>query len=168
MVNASLVESTQGALHCLEMLILKTCPEIHISCKTDSMAKVPYQLRETHPELMFLDLDNMKNGDMEMVDKFVSADYEVIFVISSNAYALDAIKYGAAGYIIKPVKKSDFVRIVNTALRKIGRKEEQVRDKQIIEKLSGQLPGNNHILGIPTLEGFEFIRIDEIIRNLSD
>jgi two-component system LytT family response regulator len=164
MVNASLIESTQGALHCLEMWIIKACPEIHISCKTDSMEKVPYQFMEPRPELMFLDVDNMKNGDMEMVGKFVSADYEVIFVTSTADHALEAIKYGAAGYIVKPVKKSDFVRTVNTALRKIRRKEEQARDKQIIEKLSGQPPGKNHILGIPTLEGFEFLRIDEIIR----
>jgi two-component system LytT family response regulator len=112
---------------------------------------------------MFLDVDNMKNGDLEMVDKFVSADYEVIFVTNTMDHALDAIKYGASGYIVKPVKKSEFVRTVNTALQKIRRKEEQARDKQLLDRLSGQ-PGKNHILGVPTLEGFEFIRIDDIIR----
>jgi len=163
MVNASLIESSGGALHCLEMMIQKTCPEINISFKVDSMAKARRQLRESRSELLFIDIDNLKEDELEIIDTFISADLEVVFVTNTAEHALEAIKYGATGYIVKPVKKADLLRAVRAALLKIKKKSEQQRDRYLVDKLTRQ-PVSSQILGIPTLEGFEFLHIDKIIR----
>jgi two-component system, LytTR family, response regulator len=163
MVNASLIESRGGDLRCLESLILNTCPEINISFKADSMVKANLQLSKSNPELIFVDIDNLKKGEIELVDKFISADFEVIFVTTMTDHALEALKYGATGYIIKPVKKAELVRTVSSAIQNIKRKEEQARNKNLLEKLAYR-SDNNHMLGVPTIEGFEFILIEDIIR----
>jgi len=163
MVNALLIESPGGVTPCLEALILRTCPEINISRKADSLADVYHQLRESELELMFVDIDNLKEGEIELVDNFISADFEVIFVAKTTDHALKALKYGASGYIIKPIKKDELIFAVSHALQKIKRREEQVRNKNLIEKLTRKA-GHDQILGIPTLEGFEFLHVKEIIR----
>jgi len=163
MVNALLIESPGGVLPCLETLILGTCPEVNISRKADSLADVYHQLREMQPELMFVDIDNLKEGEIELFDNFIAADFEVIFVTTTVDYALKAIKYGASGYIIKPVNKDELVFAVNHAVQKIKRKEEQARNKHLLNQLI-QHHVHDRIIGIPTLEGFEFLHIDEIIR----
>jgi two-component system, LytTR family, response regulator len=163
MVNALIIDRPGEALHCLEKLITRTCPEINISNKAYSLAEVHLPEGESHPELIFVDIDTLKDGEIELVDKFISADFEVIFVTNTSDHALEALKFGAVGYIIKPVKKDELIRAVNTAIQKIKRKEEDIRNKNLIEKLTGHT-GNNHMLGVPTLEGFEFILIEDIIR----
>ncbi|NTV82895.1 MAG: hypothetical protein HGA23_01165, partial [Bacteroidales bacterium] len=68
MVNALLIERAGGNIPCLETLILKTFPEINISCKADSVAEIYQQLKDTQPELMFIDIDYLKEGEIELVD----------------------------------------------------------------------------------------------------
>jgi two-component system, LytTR family, response regulator len=163
MVNAVLIDKRDEELHCLERLIINSCPEINISNKAYSLAEVHLKPGESHPELIFVDIDNLKKGEIELVDKFISADFEVIFITNTPDRALDALKYGVAGYIIRPVRKADLVRTVSFAVQKIRRKEEHIRNKSLLEKLTHQ-NRNDHMLGVPTLEGFEFVIIGEIIR----
>jgi two-component system, LytTR family, response regulator len=163
MVNALLLENKGEALNCLENLILKTCPDIRISCKADTIAEVHDHLRTSQPEVIFLDIDHLREGDIELVVEFISADFEVIFVTETTDHALEAFRYGAAGYILKPVQKEDLIRTVTAVIQKVKTKEEQVRNKHLVEQLTRQ-SGIDHTIGVPTLEGFEFVRIAEIVR----
>jgi two-component system, LytTR family, response regulator len=163
MVNAVIIDKRDEELHCLERLIINSCPEINISNKAYSLDEIHSNLGESNPELIFVDIDNMRDGEIELVDKFISADFEVIFVTNTPDHALDALKYGVAGYIIRPVRKAELVRTVSHAIQKINRKVEHNRNKNLLEKLTRQ-NGNEHMLGVPTLEGFEFVVIGDIIR----
>jgi len=163
MVNASLIESSEGALHCLEMFILKLFPEINITFKAGSIAVFRQNFMDVHTELVFFAIISLSKDEMELADKFISADSEVIFVTEPGIQAFDAVKYGASGYIFNPVKKSDLIRTVRNALRKIKMKEELARNKNLLEMLTNRAE-SNQIIGIPTLEGFEFIQAREIIR----
>ena len=163
MVNAVIIDKCDEELHFLEKLIINSCPEINISSKAYSLDEIHSNFGESHPELIFVDIDNMRDGEIELVDKFISADFEVIFVTNTPDHALDALKYGVAGYIIRPVRQAELVRTVSHAIQKIKRKEEENRNKTLLEKLTHQ-NGNEHMLGVPTLEGFEFVVIGEIIR----
>jgi two-component system LytT family response regulator len=163
MVNASLIESSGGALHCLEIMISKLFPEITISYKTDSLATAWQYLEDSDSMLVFIDIAGFKKEEMELVGKIISADFEVIFVTSTGSHAMDALKYGASGYILKPVKKNDFLLTVRNTLRKIKKKEEQQRNKNLLEMLTSHVD-KDQIIGIPTLEGYEFIQVQDIIR----
>lgn len=163
MVNALLIESTGSYLHCLESMILKACPDINISYKVDSLSKAFKLPVEKSPELVFIDIDNLKEDDYKLVDNFLSDEYEVILITKTSAQAIEVIKHGAAGYIVKPVKRDELAFMVSHAIQKIKRKEEETRNK-FLSDLMARMNGNGQILGIPTLEGFEFIHISEIIR----
>lgn len=163
MVNAVLLGGSPEAPACLESLIRKTCPDINISCKASSMADVYNYLRESRPDVMFVDIDQINGNDIDLIDNFIEDDFEIIFVTRTTDDVLKTLKYGATGYILKPVKRADLLNVVNHAMRKIRKKEEQNRNKDLLERLVRQ-NGNNEIIGIPTLEGFEFIHVDDIIR----
>jgi two-component system, LytTR family, response regulator len=163
MVNASLIESSGGALDCLEIWISKLFPEISISYKANSLAAAWKTLPDSDSMLVFIDIAGIKNEEMNLVDKIISAEFEVIFVTTIGANAADAIKYGATGYILKPIKKNDFVLTVRNALRRIKKKEEQQKNNNLLEMLTSRVD-KDQIIGIPTLEGYEFIQVSDIIR----
>jgi two-component system LytT family response regulator len=144
-------------------MIHKECPEIKILHKANSLSMARVQLRELDSELMFVDVDSLKIGDIELVSKFVADDFEVIFVTKTPDRALEALKCGASGYITKPIRKEDLIRTIASVVRKIRRKEEENRNKELLKKLT-ERSVNDRILGIPTLEGFEFLHIENIIR----
>jgi two-component system LytT family response regulator len=162
MVNAFIIESQKTEKQFLESLILKTCPEINISGKIDSLVDIKQHLRDSKSTLMFVDVDDLRKEDIEIVDTLIS-DFEVIFVTTTEAPVLKAIQYASSWYIEKPVKKNELIITVNNAIRNIERKEEQARFNYLLEKLTRQ-NSQDRIIGIPTLEGFEFLLIDEIIR----
>jgi two-component system, LytTR family, response regulator len=163
MVNALLIENSVSVIPCLQEFIINTCPEVNISVTVSSVTGIVDQLRNSHLELLIIDIDDLKEEEFKLVNYLISQDLEVIFVTNSVDHALEAIKYGAAGYIVKPVKHDDLVYAVNHAIQNIKRKEEYLRNKQLVDQLTSHF-GNVKILGIPTLEGFEFLHIEDIVR----
>ncbi len=61
------------------------------------------------------------------------------------------------------MNRNDLVLAVNHALRNLKRKEEETRNRNLLEQLS-RYNQPLHIIGVPTLEGFEFLHIEDIIR----
>ena len=90
-------------------------------------------------------------------------NFEVIFVTGFDEYAIEAFRFSAIGYLLKPVESSDLLQAVENAKQRIALKVENIRNQQLLDNVSQPMNGKNKI-GIATLEGIEFIRVEEIIR----
>src|SRR5690606_13782574 len=75
----------------------------------------------------------------------------------------ELIQNAITGYLIKPVEMEALVLIVQHALHRIQEREELRQNqkfiKSMIQKRLQETP-----IGIPTIEGFEFLVVNEILR----
>ena len=163
MVNSLLIESEKEALTSLEDMIDNYCPQISICGKAHSITSAFELITDTNPELVFIDIALLLNSGICIIEQLSSVDYEFIIVTDFVEYALDAIKCSAAGYVIKPVQKEDLLVAVANAHNRITKKAEYDNNKLLAERYFRQSI-NEDVVGIPTIEGFEFIPINEILR----
>lgn len=163
MVNTFLIDSEKEAITSLGKMLNNNCPQISICGEAQSITKAYKLIIDTNPELVFIDVLMLLKNGFSIVDQFSSVSFEVIFVTNIVEYALDAIKCCAVGYVIKPIQKEDLIFAVNNAQRRICQKKEYAKNKVLAEGLINQ-SRNEEVVGIPTLEGFEFIPIKDIIR----
>ncbi|MEN8228472.1 MAG: LytTR family DNA-binding domain-containing protein [Bacteroidota bacterium] len=163
MVNSLLIESEKEALTSLEDMIDNYCPQISICGKAHSIPTAFELITDINPELVFIDVSLLLKNGICIVDQFTSVSYEFILVSDFSKYAIDAIKCSAAGYVIKPVKKEDLLIAVANAHNRITIKAEYANNKFLAERYFRQ-SNNEDVIGIPTIEGFEFIPIKDILR----
>lgn len=139
------------------------CPHVNVIATAESAAVAIPLITSLQPDLLFLDVMMPDATGFDLLKQLPNLDIEVIFVTSYDRFALDAIKFCAIGYVLKPIRESELIAAVNQAQVKINEKKENLRNKQLLQNLINPSSPNNKI-GIPTSRGLEFMEAGSIVR----
>jgi two-component system LytT family response regulator len=118
-------------------------------------------LEEATIDFLFLDIQMPEISGLRLMDKFLHRDFEVVFVTAFNQYAIDAIKRGAADYILKPINKKEFKAMLDRLIVIRERKKHMVTISEI-QQLEQQQYLSEKIT-VSYLGGVKFIAVAEII-----
>ena len=162
-MNAIIIDDEQKAIQILSSFLLEYCPQVNIIDTANSLETGLHSITSHQPDLIFLDIEMPGGSGFDLLKKLPHLNFEIIFVTSHEDYAIEAIKFCAIGYILKPIREVELLAAVNQASFKISQKEENLRNKQLLQNLSNPLSQNNRI-GIPTSRGLEFVETGAIIR----
>lgn len=105
------------------------------------------------------------NG-FELLQQFSEIPFEVIFTTGYDAYAIKAIRFSALDYLLKPIEKDELVKAVAKVQARPVHPVNQQLDI-LLERLAGKPIGLQKI-ALPSLEGFELVMVDNILRCESD
>jgi two-component system LytT family response regulator len=143
--------------------LLKRClnskfPEVSIDGEGSSYSEATRLIRTVHPKLIFSDIDVISRLKNTCLHDHVE------FVCLSNVSedAISAIRQDACGFILKPITIDDVVISVGNALRKLTDRP-LCKDNGSLSFETRLLP-HTKLIGIPTMEGIEFLYSHEIIR----
>lgn len=162
MIKTILVDDEPRATEVLRELLEELFPELHIIGDADSAESAYRLITIQKPDLLFLDVAMPDESGFDLLRRLPNLNMEVIFVTGFNEYAVDAIKFCALGYVVKPVRREELIGAVSRAIKQIETKAEGMRNKQLIHNLLN--PGNQqNRIGLPTTDGIEFVAIHEII-----
>ncbi|MFK7775082.1 MAG: LytR/AlgR family response regulator transcription factor [Saprospiraceae bacterium] len=162
-MNAIIIDDEQKAVQILSSLLQEYCPQINILDTANSLETGLHSISTHQPDLIFLDIEMPGGSGFDLLKKLPHLNFEIIFVTSHEDYAVEAIKFCAIGYILKPIREIELLAAVNQANFRINQKEENSRNKQLLQNLNNPQSQNNRI-GIPTSRGLEFVETGTIIR----
>lgn len=167
MIKTIIVDDEAHATKSLEILLHENCSQVNVIATFNHPAEALLYLRSNEIDLLFLDIDMPFMNGFELLNRLTLVNFDIIFVTAYDQYAIKAFKYSAFDYLLKPV---DEVELVNS-VRKLGNKQKNSSQSTNYEHLlevfkSGQTQIKR--IALPTLEGFEFIEVEKIIRCESD
>lgn len=119
------------------------------------------------PDVVFLDIQIHDQTGFELLDQLKTIHFDIIFTTAHNNYAINAFKYSALDYLLKPITKIDFDAALEKFQKKNSLEETAHKLNVLFHNLITQSEGLKK-MAIPTLEGFVFAEISEIIRCESD
>jgi len=160
MMKVILIDHKTDNIQNLSNCIKKNFPNLNISGCASTLLNGKALIIETKPDLAFIDAEVSKENEFQVLNNTLEVTFESIFTSKLNTDAVRAINLGAIGFILKPIKEEQFLSVVGNAVNKIQKKKELTIDSNKFTPLNP--PGN--LIGIPTIEGYDFIKIDEIIR----
>jgi two-component system LytT family response regulator len=91
----------------------------------------------------------------------------VIFATAYEKYAVQAFKFSAIDYLLKPVDADDLKQAVNKLQQKISKEEATKKFETLFYNLRN-IQGNTKRITVPTVKGFEFLQVNDIVRCQSD
>lgn len=167
MIRAVIIDDEPHATKSLEILLSEDCPQVQVIASFNHPAEALLFLRSNQVDLIFLDIDMPFMNGFELLNRLAPINFDIIFVTAYDQYAIKAFKFSAFDYLLKPV---DEVELINS-LRKLENKSKKSTQNSNFEHLlevfkSGQSAVKR--IALPTLEGFEFIEVEKIIRCESD
>jgi len=162
MINTLLIDTECAALETLTHQLATYCPQVDVSGVAQSREEAGRLLHNLHPELVFIDQNMIANSSQPVFDP-ANAAFETILLYDEGALHGDIFAFPASACLSKPVGIQHLVAVVHQAEHWLLWKREMQQSRQLLEQLSCQC-APNQLIGIPTLEGLEFVPAREIIR----
>ena len=95
--------------------ILHQDKEIQVLGNSDSIDKAVNDIKALQPDFIILDVFLTDGTGLDLLRRFPTIDFKIIFTTSFAKYAIDAFKFSAIDYLLKPYAPEE----LETALQKI-------------------------------------------------
>ncbi|QQR88225.1 MAG: response regulator transcription factor [Flavobacteriales bacterium] len=119
-MQAVIVDDEQEARDVLRAMLHRHAPEVNILAEAASVATAITVLNEHKPDILFLDVQ-MPGGDgFELLKRLGTWDFDVVFITGSQHHAIQAIRFSALDYLMKPVLGDELRAAVDRHLAKRG------------------------------------------------
>jgi two-component system LytT family response regulator len=138
MIKAIIVDDEDHCRATLFMQLTRYCPEVSVVAECSSAAEGLKVIVEKSPDVVFLDVEMPHMNGFEMLEQLPVPSFEVIFTTGYDAYAIQAIRFSALDYLLKPIDRDDLRKSVS----KINREKENLMAQQLnilFQKLKNQL-----------------------------
>ena len=163
MLKALIIDDEQSARDALSMLLTNYCPDVAILGTADSVATGLFKIQTLQPNILFLDVEMRGETGFDLLQKFSNPIFKVIFVTGHNQYALNAIKFSALDYLLKPISDVELVNAVQKARLQLEYEHRVDNLLNLFETLKNPKDKKNKI-AVATQPGLELIPVADIIR----
>ena len=164
MIKALVIDDEQIAVNLLAMMIERHLPEI-TSPKSLTDPKLALQLiNEYQPDIVFLDIEMPYQNGFELLKSLPEISFDIVFTTAYDKYAIQAIKFSALDYLLKPIDADELRETFNRFVQKSI--EHQNKDAAVKNLLSNLQQENKarHKLALPTAMGLQFFLPQNIMR----
>jgi len=162
-IRSVIIEDEQAAREVLKSYLTKYCPQINVVGEAHDCKEAIPLLHELQPQLVFLDVEMPFGNAFDVLEGCKNLYFETIFVTAFSEYSLKALNQSAAYYLLKPISIEELILAVNKVQQHVFKQEVFDRNKVLIENFKETRPEKQQII-LPTLEGFEVVKIEDIIR----
>jgi two-component system LytT family response regulator len=121
-ISIVLVDDEENSRVVLRNLLSDFFPEAAIVGEAANVEEAYDIIQKKHPALVFLDIQMPRADGFMLLKKFPEIPFEVIFVTSYDKYAINAIRFNALDYLLKPVEVSELKIAMTRAEISIGKK----------------------------------------------
>ena len=163
MIKTVIIEDEPKNLRILKNMIEEFCPEILVIGEAANSKEGVSAINQYNPQLIFLDIEMPYGNGFDMLNELMPINFEVIFVTAFDKYMLQAFKYSALDYLLKPVNIQELKTAVQNAQTRIKRNTANEHLSILLENIRRPQTSLQKI-AIPTDDGFDFIPVAEIIR----
>jgi two-component system, LytTR family, response regulator len=163
MLSTILIDDESHARESLSKMLSLNCPDVLVLDTASSADEAFLKINKLKPDLLFLDVEMPNGTGFDLLTRFPKPNFKVIFVTGFDQYALNAIKFSALDYLLKPINAKELVEAVDKANNQLSNKNDLGDLKNLLSTLQNPRSRKNK-LAVPTQQGLEMIEIQEIIR----
>ena len=163
MITALIVDDEPGCRESLEHFVDRHCPQLTVVGMADSVATAWEAIREHQPQLVFLDVEMPMGTGFDLLKSLPKIDFEVIFVTAYDQYAIQAFRFSAIDYLLKPIN----ILELKAAAEKVQARIEGAGRQQHYDVLLDNVADPRALprkVAFPTSKGLSFCEVSDIVR----
>jgi two-component system, LytTR family, response regulator len=124
-------------------------------------------INSLQPQLVFLDVQIHDKTGFDLLKQISNIGFDVVFTTAYEKYAVQAFKFSAIDYLLKPISADDLEQAVNKLKVKFSNNNVSLKLDSLFHNLKN-MQGISKKICVPVVTGIVFLDIDDIIRCESD
>lgn len=163
MYSIGIVDDEKHARDTLKTMLKHICPDCNIVFEAQTPAEAIVNIKSHQPDVLFLDIHLKGGNGFQILEMLPERKFHVIFVTGYNQYAIDAFRFAALHYILKPVSMNDLTEAVRRLENAAG---QPFRQEQVLTLKNHMSEPETKIrkICIPCGNDMLFLKLGDIIR----
>jgi len=156
-----ILDDEQSAVDSLSMLIQRYCPDLTISGSANAVKTALELLSNKEVDILFLDIKMKQETGFDLLKQLPIKNVHIIFVTAHDQYGIQAIKFSATDYLLKPVNPEELI----AAVHKIGRKRDLSSEKisMLLQSYEQQRFNMQKKIALPDQNEIRYVLIENIV-----
>jgi len=163
MITSIILANDRSTLNTLENQIIEQCPAVKIKGKTTDFKLAVQYIKEREPEMVFMTIEFYSDEKIHSIYLDENSLTEVVLLMDEKDLPILGTEQNLAGYLLKPVKTIELLNLINQVKERIKIKKNRKKDKALLRRMF-KYRFQEELIGIPTLEGYEFLEVKKILR----
>jgi two-component system, LytTR family, response regulator len=169
MINALIIDDEQHCINRLSSLLAEHCHKlVQVTGTCHSVEEGLEGIKKWQPGLVFLDVKMHDQTGFDLLERVGDISFEVIFTTAFEKYAVQAFKFSAIDYLLKPVDPEDLVRAVDKLTDKLSKDELSKKFDVLFHNLKNMQGSTSKRISVPTVNGLIFLWVNDIVRCQSE
>ncbi|HAN79263.1 MAG TPA: DNA-binding response regulator [Bacteroidales bacterium] len=168
MIKALIVDDEPKARESLLAIFALVFPEVEVIAEAAGVEEAYLKIIELKPNTVFLD---MKMGDgtgFDLLRRFKKIPFKVVFVTAFDQYAIEAIKFTAFDYLLKPINTLELKQTIERLSENLDEEEDlSAKISAFISNLETKETARKKIV-LKTNNSIHLVNLGSIIRCEAD
>lgn len=166
-MKALLIDDEQSNLENLQQLLAAYTPDVEVCATATNIIEAIGAIARHKPQLVFLDIQLHQQTGFDLLKQLDQVNFEIIFVTAYNQYGIQAIKFSALDYLLKPIDPDELKAAVDKARKAITLKKDNERVAHMLSYLKDGNKSQGRI-ALPLFGETRFIDIKDIVRCMAE
>ncbi|QKJ31664.1 response regulator transcription factor [Mucilaginibacter mali] len=162
-ITCVIIDDEPNNISNLQAILQAHCNGINVAATAMDADEGIAAIIRHQPGLVFLDIQMPGKSGFEVLKTFHQPAFEVIFITAYDQYGIQAIKFSALDYLLKPINITELKLAIEKARQRIIAKD---KDRKLENLLAYMQRGQREVpkIALPTLQEIRYVKVDEITR----
>ncbi len=166
-MNAIIVDDEQANQENLHHLLQQYAADVQVCAMAGNVEDALNAISRHRPQIVFLDIQLQNQSGFDLLKRLGQVNFEVIFVTAFNQYGIEAVKFAALDYLLKPIDITELILAVNKARLAIQKRQSNERLQYLADYLKGE-PTAIKRIALPMFTETRYVNMADIVRLQAD
>lgn len=169
MIKAVILDDEKNCVETLQWKLEHFCPDVSVVATFNDPTKALDFLRGEEVDLLFLDIEMPNMNGFDVLESLSTCSFDVIFTTAYDNYGIQAVKFSALDYLLKPVRNKELTEAVDRHMQKSVARDPRTQIESLLKNLQAEnQTGRPAKITLATKESLELVDPAEIIYCESD
>jgi two-component system LytT family response regulator len=168
MLRIIIIDDEPLGLNTLKVMIERLEMDVLIVATASDPEKGIALIESYRPDLVFLDVKMPKMNGFELLEKLSCRDFKLVFTTAHKEYAIQAIKFEAYDYLLKPIDSNELQSCITKAAKELSAKNSDQRGRSLLELQLNDgvvLLKQNNIVRLEASGSYTYIHLKDGIKH---
>jgi len=162
MLKAVIIDDEQNNIDNLSILLAQYCPQVKVTATALNANDGKEIILKLKPDIVFLDIQMPGETGFDLLKSLPDHFFEIIFVTAFDKYGIQAVKFAAIDYLLKPINIEELKDAVHKAVLKRDSQKQNLQLNNFLELLKLQQQKEEHRIALPTGKEIRFVKTQDI------
>lgn len=164
MIKAVIIDDEKDSIDTLKWKLENYCPDVQVVASFQVPSEGIQFLKENKTDLLFLDIEMPMLTGFDVLEELgKDISFDIIFTTAYDNFGIQAVKFSALDYLLKPVQNKELKEAIEKHLNKTGQKVPAEQIEMLINNVHAERKGKRGRIALASKESIEFVDPNDIV-----